>query len=384
MIDERERFGRVIQGFAPPDDAFERLVTRKGRKQRNQRVAAGAVGVLVAVAVGFVLVRSLTSNHLPANPPVEPTPAPAGVPGSFAYALDGVVYLADPDGSNAMAIVAPDGGCLGFVGFEGPSWSPDGRYLAFDRICMNAARTAAVGADVVIAYPDGTVVAEFPASGFSWSPDSTRLAVWGDRQQTLDVYGVDGERQSSLPTPITGKPAESIPAWSPDGSALLVYAAKPAALIAVPLDGSPTYELPYGQPPVASPDGTRIVAFEDDATVITDPDGAELSRVNKPLRGAVWSPDGDRFASVSSKGELVLVDAASGDVTVLTEASARPEIEDVNGVGGFSPEGDRILYRAFVRGSGGAAYNSLYSVNVDGSDVRQLVDGAMHGEWRPS
>ena len=41
MIDERERFGRVVRGFAPPNDAFERLVDRRGRKQRNQRLARG-------------------------------------------------------------------------------------------------------------------------------------------------------------------------------------------------------------------------------------------------------------------------------------------------------------------------------------------------------
>ena len=74
MMDERERFGRVVQGFTPPDDAFERLVVRRERKQRNRRIRAGAVGVIVALATGIILVRALTSDGIPANPPVEPTP----------------------------------------------------------------------------------------------------------------------------------------------------------------------------------------------------------------------------------------------------------------------------------------------------------------------
>src|SRR5919201_5609598 len=102
MMDERERLGRVVRGFAPPDDAFERLVDRKGRKQRNQRLAAGAVGVLVALATGIFLARSLTSDGVPANPPVEPAPAPLS--GAIAYDLRGQIHVAGLDGSNPVAI----------------------------------------------------------------------------------------------------------------------------------------------------------------------------------------------------------------------------------------------------------------------------------------
>jgi hypothetical protein len=44
MIDERQVFGRVMRGFAPPDDSFERLVNRRDRKRRNKRIAAGVAG----------------------------------------------------------------------------------------------------------------------------------------------------------------------------------------------------------------------------------------------------------------------------------------------------------------------------------------------------
>ena len=73
---------------------FERLLGRRERKQRNRRIRAGAVGVIVALAAGIFLVRSLTSDPVPANPP-EPRPAPAAA-GTLAYILDGDVYVADP------------------------------------------------------------------------------------------------------------------------------------------------------------------------------------------------------------------------------------------------------------------------------------------------
>ncbi len=82
---------------------FERLLDRRERKQRNRRIRAGAVGVIVALAMGIILVRSLTSDGIPADPPVEPRPAPAAS-GTLAYVLDGDVYVADPDGSNAVKI----------------------------------------------------------------------------------------------------------------------------------------------------------------------------------------------------------------------------------------------------------------------------------------
>ena len=82
---------------------FERLLGRRERKQRNRRIRAGAVGVIVALATGIVLVRSLTSDPIPADPPVEPRPAPAAS-GTLAYVLDGDIYVADPDGSNAVKI----------------------------------------------------------------------------------------------------------------------------------------------------------------------------------------------------------------------------------------------------------------------------------------
>ena len=45
MIDERELISRAVDEQAPPEPSFERLVSRRDRKRRNQRIRAGVLGV---------------------------------------------------------------------------------------------------------------------------------------------------------------------------------------------------------------------------------------------------------------------------------------------------------------------------------------------------
>ena len=53
MTDERQVFERVMRGFVPPDDSLERL-RRRDRKRRNQRIAAGVVGIAAFVAAVWI------------------------------------------------------------------------------------------------------------------------------------------------------------------------------------------------------------------------------------------------------------------------------------------------------------------------------------------
>jgi hypothetical protein len=90
MSDARSLLERESRRFAQPDGAFERLVQRRDRKRRNQRIAAGVVGIAVFVAA----IWSVTSagwfdrTGTPAVPgavtgpaetgPAETAPQPAG------------------------------------------------------------------------------------------------------------------------------------------------------------------------------------------------------------------------------------------------------------------------------------------------------------------
>jgi Tol biopolymer transport system component len=379
QTDVREFLHRMANeaGFAPvePGPVVRQARRRLARTVGGTLLMAGALvaGALVAANELMTAARSqMPQPGIPADRPVEPRPGPV-TSGALAYALNGDIYVADPDGSNAVKIAdaTADAECEGITEYSIPSWSPDGRYLAFQRDCTSLEQTA-----VVITDPHGNAVAEFPRDGwgFTWSPDSTRVAVWETDFETIAVYGVDGERQTSLPLPpITGGANDAAPGWMPDGSALLLY-----GYVVVPLDGSAEHELSLGGQATYSPDGTRVAVVKRNSTTVIDADGAPVSEVDARVFPEAWSSDGDRFAE--GDGELRVVDAASGTVTVLTEARAALDAGDeILGVEGFSPQGDRILY---ATGDGVGGNTALWSIGVDGSDARLLVAGTTQGEWR--
>jgi len=413
MIDEREQFGRVVRGFAPPNDAFERFVDHKGRKQRNRRIRAGALGVIVALAAGILFVRSLTSDSVPANPPVEPTPAPLS--GAIAYNLQGHIHVAGLDGSNPVAIadvVAIHEECPGEAYTNFPSWSPNGRYLAFNRQCVDPALI-----EVVIADLQGNVVESFRVAQaypqeIAWSPDSTRVAVWDEFHwregtYTIGVHGIDGSRETfAMPPGYAPSPQNGGPIWAPDGASLIV------SELEVPLDGGTPREVPFLRGYMDrsgggwtgglaySSDGSQVAYGTPEGLMVARADGSDPRAVSDDgAHTAAWSPNGELIAVASngdgagnlvhpenyngewlteqSPNRLRVVDVATGSTTLLSEGAWFEVI-------GFSPEGDRVVFgeQRDVVGQPGASLYSIWSIRVDGSDARQIVVGTDRGAMR--
>ena len=170
MTEYRSVLERAGSNAPQPDLQVERVLRRRDRRQRNQRISAGALGVIVALALGTIFVRSLTSEPIPADPPVVPRPPPAAS-GTLTYVLDGDIFVADPDGSNAVRIAngLPDNECeRGSVGedywAEGTMWSPDGRYVAYRHTeCSDPEFRGGVE----ISDAEGNVITTFP-TGAGW------------------------------------------------------------------------------------------------------------------------------------------------------------------------------------------------------------------------
>ena len=178
MNETRDLLERVGERFAFPDEAFERLERRRDRKRRNQRIAAGAVGIAVFVAAIWAIATGSPSDRTqPAvtGPTVPPAP---GVP-EVDYVIDlntGVMTLL-PE-----AIIRSLGGPL----FEHHyAVSPDRSQLAY------------VGTDegedqIFIAGIDGTgarQVTDAPNGAWSpaWSPDARRSPTRGSMAGTFSV-----------------------------------------------------------------------------------------------------------------------------------------------------------------------------------------------------
>jgi Tol biopolymer transport system component len=364
--------------------------------------------MIVAFAVGTLLVRSLTSDQIPANPPVEPAPAPLSR--AIAYDLQGI-YVADLDGSNPVAIadlVAIDDGCPGDVYTLYPSWSPDGRYLAFNRGCDPGPM------EVVIADLQGNVVESFrvsqayPQSAIAWSPDSARVAVWDEYRfrpdtYTIGVHGLDGTHDTyAMPPGYAPSPTNGGPIWAADGASLIV------SELEVPLHGGTPREAPYlrGYLDRAgggwtggmaySPDGSQVAYGTPEGLTVARADGSDPRVVSDDgAHTLAWSPNGELIAVASngdglgniaggeknftgewlteqSPNRLRVVDVATGETTLLAEGAWFEVI-------GFSPDGDRILY---ADAGGDTRDQSIWSIGIDGSDPRQILVGTSTGDVR--
>jgi Tol biopolymer transport system component len=402
MIDERElremlerRAGTIS---ATPTDAPKAIRRARRRLARN-----AAVGTLVGIAVlagAIASVRTIQAAPTPADLP-RPAPTPARL-GALAYAVEGDIFVAEWDGSNPVRIadgrpprahgepyVSNDCGVSEFGSgeYHDPTWSPDGRYLAYRQADCDGAQDG--WDDVVISDPQGNVVSSFPSEGWgiSWSPDSTRVAVWVRWPETIGVYGLDAERQTLLTLPHGFQWGEDDPVWSSDGGSLLL-----GLSWEIPLDGSAPRQLPWADLRAAwetlSPDGSRIAYTTRGSFVVAEADGSNPQEVFGDWAAfPVWSPSGDRIAFVSnpegnglddafvSSGQLRVLDVATGTVTLLTESEGSEWISVIE----FSPEGDRVLFSRTE--DGGSRVSSVWSVNADGSNLRRLVTGTAWGDW---
>ena len=392
IADVLERESEAVD-LEPGD--FERLIGRRERKERNRRIRAGAVGIIVVLAMAVAFFRSLTSAGVPADR-VEPKPAPAG---TLAYELGGDIYVADADGTNAVDITeALHGKCPGR--FWSPSWSPDGRYLAFRD------STGCGPGGVVITDPQGNVVANVPAPGgqFSWSPDSTRFAVWDENSYneagvgtfTIGIYGIDGTRETQIALPPGSDSGGGRLVWTPDGTSLIVNH------LEVPVDGGTPRDIPFTEAfrsrsgaiwdaaLAYSSDGSQVAYGTRHALMVARSDWSEPREVlGEAAHTATWSPTGGLIAVTAdapgdpwAPNELRVVDVATGSATLLFEGEPGTWLNVI----GFSPDGDRILFSEErpVSGQPGNYLYSLWSVGVDGSNASQIVVGTLFGVWRPT
>jgi len=279
-----------------------------------------------------------------------PTPQPGPSEGKIAFASDrdcqwAEIYVMNADGSNVQRLTYTPGGWAS----QAPTWSPDGRKIAFIS-GGDWDGDGYVGLGLCIMDSDGSNVREIRVNtnlpiGYiyplAWSPDGTRFAfIANDPTYTdFDVYtmNIDGSDVRKLTT--DGKSYRA-PSWSPD-SKYIAFASQgdPSVLKYIYImaaDGSDQRHLsntPIGSSePAWSPDGTKLAcrAHYNDIWVMNIDGSNQIKLTGNPVGDynchPTWSPDGTRIAFVSYRDgnqEIYVVNADRSGETRLTSENAR-------------------------------------------------------------
>lgn len=333
--------------------SFERLVRRRNRRERNRRLSAGTLAVVLALVSLVALTRAFRSNGDPAHA-LRPSGIFSDVGGWIAYGRnDAGIWAVDPsrphDPSSQIQLSTTRGTPL--------AWSEDGSkllILSYERrvphrlFVLNAdgtETTVATSRDLCRDAPGSAVSC---AIGASISPDGSHVIYdapsEGSWRSSIHVVGTDGGAPRIL---LSGGPRFyaaagrsilswlSSPAYSPDGNQIAYFDHQ--------LDGP-------SQLRVMNADGTGV-------RVLLDGTGYHVSTLT-------WSPDGERLAWAGSDG-IYVVGADGSGLTLAIPGGADPY---------WSPDGTRIAYRI--------GYPRVEVAAPDGTHV-QVFWGGGPGPWNP-
>lgn len=263
-----------------------------------------------------------------------------------------------------------------------PSWSPDGRTIAYHDngyvIYDPQNGTWLPDLDslgIWFISPDGTDRKIFLNRGYApeWSPDGQWIAF-----EMGDIYTVKANGDSLNQLTFNG--GNYSPDWSPDGEWIAydnvshcssyLLPENSCGIFIVRIDGSVTKRLVGGRYPGWHPDGRYVVFVgthgdifrvnvEDTSKVtqLSSFKGTDLG--NGDNRHPQYSPDGSRIAFIST--------AYSPGLWVMRADGTNPRklISDYGKNFSWSPDGERIVYVG--------PQHTLWIVNADGSYNRQLT-----------
>lgn len=332
-LDERIRSGlREVAGAAAPDvsaltDEVRRRRTRRGRARKLQVAALALVVIAGTVGTYAVLDRIFTPSPTTIDQPITHENGPLV---SVERRFNGDSYLVlDPlDGTQARAITPS----VGEQAWD-PAASPDGNLVAYVAVTMGGGVDDDFEPELrLVDIRTGQVVVLATGILFdpSWSPDGDWIAV---ERITVDQGGIAViEVATHEWRYLTDEGGD--PAWSPDGTTIAYEVPtdrppqrfEPEGIFAVPVSGGDPRSLStFGSSPSWSPDGSTIAFADQGAGIWTmTQDGADKKLIAGQVQASPggsepsfanpgWSPDGSRLTYVVEGAELWIVsDALDG------------------------------------------------------------------------
>ena len=263
-----------------------------------------------------------------------------------------------------------------------PRWSPDGRWIAFQRgdsIRFDVFAVPATGGDPRQLTHENDMI-----SGFAWLPDSTGIVYSSSRGGTMPYLPTLGLwqvtlRDGSVRRVTSGETSYVSPDISKSGAILVGRMKLQTDIWKFPVDGLPADNVRRGVrltrqtgqvlTPTAGP-GDKEVAFLFDSgghanLWIVNTESGGLRQItherdpNIALGVPVWSPHGGAIAFVSSRGNqgltfgVWLVDSDGSNMRNIANPGLGPA---------WSPDGRWVYYST----RGGAAATVLKKVSIDG------------------
>ncbi|HEX5108033.1 MAG TPA: hypothetical protein VFV95_06285 [Vicinamibacterales bacterium] len=238
------------------------------------------------------------------------------------------VYIVDYDGFNPRRITVNR-----YLNLN-PSWSPDGRTLAYTAYSPS-------GADIVLSRIYEGLPLQRPAKGIGnnylpvFSPDGTRIAFMSTRDGQAEIYvmNVDGSNLRRL----TNHPADdATPTWSPSSAQIAFTSTRggrPLIYVMNAADGS----------------DVRLIS----------PDESEADR-------PTWSPAPyNEIAFTARTGtwyDIKVYDVATGRIRTLTDGKGSNESP------AFSPTGRHLAFTSTRTGAG-----QIFTIGRDGRGLKQIT-----------
>jgi Tol biopolymer transport system component/DNA-binding winged helix-turn-helix (wHTH) protein len=390
---------RGYRWIAPVAQSQHRASTELVESRRGKAtLIIGVLGALAAAAAGGWLWLDRGADEPRPIFPRQLTTS-AGVDLFPALSPDGerLAYASDRSGAWEIYLRPTAGGPdrpLTSDGYQNmqPAWSPDTRRIAYHSIAR--------GGIWIVPLEGGaaTQISDFGARP-AWSPDGRRIAFQSDASadigpaaraanlpSTIWIVEADGGQ----PRPLTqrGVPTggHGAPTWSPDGRHVAFVTAGFALsqIWAVDAAGGTPFPIVTDSPgafdPAYLPDG-RALVFTASRMVWRTPLNADGRSAGSAQAYVPASLEGLRHLSVARDGRIALsalnLDASLSSVPIDAAGNAtgpsRALTNDTrqrNSLPAFSPDGRRIAVMSSVSGS----LPDVWTMNADGTDVRQVTD----------